>query len=78
MAQRQKLINVHSSILNKQPLPSVLSVGELAVNNYAGSEFISTLNTENKVVRFSNDLTQVERMEGKEVFPYEGAVLQGS
>lgn len=74
MAKRQRLINIHSSVLNKQPLPEALSVGELAVNNYAGSEFISTLNTENKVVRFSNDLKQVERMEDKEVFPYEGEV----
>lgn len=71
---KQKIINIHSSVLNKQPKPEVLSPGELAVNNNSANEFISLLNSDGEVVRISNDLTQVERMEDKEVFPYEGKI----
>ena len=72
---RQKLIHIHSSIPNKQPKPEVLEMGELAVNNSTGNEFISTLSSNGtNVVRFSCDKTVMEWVEKKEVMPIGGEV----
>ena len=72
---RQKLIHIHSSIPNKQPKPEILEMGELAVNNSAGNEFISTLSSNGtNVVRFSCDKTVMEWVEKKEVMPIGGEV----
>lgn len=73
---RKKTVHVHSSVPNKQPLASVLEVGELAVNNAAGNEFISTKNTDDEVVRFSSDNKMVSIIEKKTVMPYKGEVLE--
>lgn len=71
---RKKVLHIHSSVEDRQPTPASLEVGELAVNNNAGHEFISTKNTGNKVVRFSSDEQIINWMEKKEVFPYAGSV----
>lgn len=72
----KKLQHIHSSVPNKQPKPSILEVGELAVNNAAGNEFISTKNTDDEVVRFSSDNKVVSIIENKTVMPYKGEVLE--
>lgn len=72
----KKLQHIHSSVPNKQPKPSILEVGELAVNNAAGNEFISTKNTDDEVVRFSSDKKVVSIIENKTVMPYKGEVLE--
>ncbi len=74
---RKKLLHIHSSIPDKQPTPQSLEVGEIAVNNAAGKEFISFKNTENKVKRFSSDEQMIDWMEKKAVIPYE-AYVRGS
>ncbi len=71
---RQKLLHIHSSVADKQPTAQSLEVGEIAVNNASGKEFISLKNTENKVVRLSSDLQLINWMEKKEVLPYKGYV----
>lgn len=71
---RRKLINMHSSLSDKQPTPESLEAGEIAVNNYAGNEFLSTKNSNDEVVRFSADGTMIDWMEKKAVFPYQGTV----
>ena len=52
---RKKLQHIHSSVPDKQPTPTTLEVGEIAVNNAAGQEFLSIKSTDNKVKRFSSD-----------------------
>ena len=69
---RKKLQHIHSSIVDKQPTPQTLEVGEIAVNNAANQEFLSIKNTDDKVVRFSSDGQIIEWIERKEVMPYEG------
>ena len=71
---RRKSVNIHSSVLDKQPTPATLELGELAVNTAPNGAFISTKNSQNKVVRFSEDGTIINWMELKEVFPYEASV----
>ena len=71
---RKKLQHMHSSILDKQPTPASLEVGEIAVNNAADKEFLSIKNTNDKVVRFSSDGQIIEWIERKEVMPYVGYV----
>lgn len=71
---RKKLQHIHSSVLDKQPTPATLEVGEIAVNNAENGEFLSIKNTNDKVVRFSSDEQIVTIMEKKEVMPYEGMV----
>ena len=71
---RKKTIHIHSSVNDKQPTPATLEIGELGVNNAQGNAFISTKNSNDEVVRFSEDDTIVNWMEMKEVFPYEGYV----
>lgn len=71
---RQKLVHMHSSVLDKQPTAGSLLVGELAVNNSEGNEFVSLKNSNDKVVRLSADHTMIDWMEKKEVFPYSGVV----
>jgi len=74
---RKKLLHIHSSVYDKQPTPETLEVGELGVNNASGNTFISTKNSADEVVRFSEDNTIVNWMDEKEVFPYE-AYVRGS
>ena len=71
---RKKLIHVHSSVANKQPIASVLEAGEIAVNNSAGNEFLSIKNSDSNIARFSSDSQMVGWMEKKEVIPYSGMV----
>lgn len=76
---RNKLVHIHSSQLNRQPKPEALVPGELAVNNFSGGSafegaFISTKNSADKVVRFSEDRVITNWIENKEVFPYSGNV----
>lgn len=71
---RKKSVNIHSSVLDKQPTPATLEMGELAVNTAPNGAFISTKNSQNKVVRFSEDGTIINWMELKEVFPYEASI----
>ena len=71
---RKKLQHIHSSVPDKQPTPSTLEVGEIAVNNSKDQEFLSIKNSEDKVVRFSSDEQIVTIMEKKEVMPYKGYV----
>lgn len=71
---RKKLQHIHSSVPDKQPTPSTLEVGEIAVNNSKDQEFLSIKNSEDKVVRFSSDEQIVTIMEKKEVMPYVGYV----
>ena len=72
---RRKVQHIHSSVFDKQPTPQSLELGELAVNANKNGSFISTKNTNNEVVRFSEDATIIDWMERKEVFPYSGSVL---
>ena len=72
---RKKVQHIHSSVFDKQPTPQSLELGELAVNANKNGSFISTKNTNNEVVRFSEDATIIDWMERKEVFPYSGSVL---
>ena len=72
--ERNKVLHIHSSINDKQPIPSSLELGELGVNNASGNAFISTKSIDGKIVRFSEDGTIVNWMDKKEVFPYEGSV----
>lgn len=74
---RKKLLHIHSSVNDKQPTPATLELGELAVNNAEGNAFISTKNSDGKVVRFSEDETIINWMEYKEIFPY-SAYVRGS
>ena len=71
---RKKLQHIHSSVFDKQPTPATLELGELAVNNNQDGAFISTKNSNDEVVRFSEDDTVINWMEYKEVFPYSGYV----
>lgn len=71
---RKKLLHMHSSVNDKQPTPSSLEFGELAVNNAKEGAFISTKNSNDEVVRFSEDDTIIDWMEYKSVIPYEGKV----
>lgn len=71
---RRKLIHIHSNLVDKQPTPESLEVGEIAVNNSAGNEFLSTKNSDGEVVRFSTDETLIKWDEIKAVFPYKGSV----
>ena len=74
---RKKVVHIHSNVNDKQPTPATLELGELGVNNAAGNAFISTKNSNDEVVRFSEDGTIVNWMEYKEVIPYE-AYVRGS
>ena len=71
---RKKLIHVHSSVTDKQPTQESLEYGELAVNNSKEMSFISTKNSSDEVVRFSEDRTLVDWMERKTVFPYTAVI----
>lgn len=71
---RKKLIHVHSSVYDKQPTQESLEYGELAVNNSDRMSFISTKNSSDEVVRFSEDKTLVDWMERKTVFPYTAVI----
>ena len=71
---RKKLIHVHSSVYDKQPTQDSLEYGELAVNNSERMSFISTKNSRDEVVRFSEDRTLVDWMERKTVFPYTAVI----
>lgn len=71
---RKKLIHVHSSVTDKQPTQESLEYGELAVNNSKEMSFISTKNSSDEVVRFSEDRTLVDWMERKTVFPYTASI----
>ena len=71
---RKKLIHVHSSVYDKQPTQESLEYGELAVNNSNEMSFISTKNSSDEVVRFSEDKTLVDWMERKTVFPYTAVI----
>lgn len=71
---RKKLIHVHSSVYDKQPTKESLEYGELAVNNSKEMSFISTKNSSDEVVRFSEDKTLVDWMERKTVFPYTAVI----
>ena len=71
---RKKLIHVHSSVTDKQPTQESLEYGELAVNNSERMSFISTKNSSDEVVRFSEDRTLVDWMERKTVFPYTAVI----
>ena len=71
---RKKLIHVHSSVPDKQPTQESLEYGELAVNNSNEMSFISTKNSSDEVVRFSEDRTLVDWMERKTVFPYTAVI----
>ena len=71
---RKKLIHVHSSVYDKQPTQESLEYGELAVNNSKEMSFISTKNSSDEVVRFSEDRTLVDWMERKTVFPYTASI----
>lgn len=71
---RKKLIHVHSSVYDKQPTQESLEYGELAVNNSERMSFISTKNSSDEVVRFSEDRTLVDWMERKTVFPYTAVI----
>ena len=71
---RKKLIHVHSSVPDKQPTQESLEYGELAVNNSKEMSFISTKNSSDEVVRFSEDKTLVDWMERKTVFPYTASI----
>lgn len=71
---RKKLIHVHSSVYDKQPTQDSLEYGELAVNNSERMSFISTKNSSDEVVRFSEDKILVDWMERKTVFPYTAVI----
>lgn len=71
---RKKLIHAHSSVYDKQPTQDSLEYGELAVNNSERMSFISTKNSSDEVVRFSEDRTLVDWMERKTVFPYTAVI----
>ena len=71
---RKKLIHVHSSVYDKQPTQESLEYGELAVNNSERMSFISTKNSSDEIVRFSEDRTLVDWMERKTVFPYTASI----
>ena len=71
---RKKLIHVHSSVPDKQTTQESLEYGELAVNNSKEMSFISTKNSSDEVVRFSEDRTLVDWMERKTVFPYTAVI----
>lgn len=73
MANRQKLVHMHSNVKDKKPTPSSLALGELAVNYNKGHEFISTSNGD-EVVKFSSDPQLITWIEKKEVIPYSGVV----
>lgn len=71
---RKKVLHIHSSVEDRQPTPASLELGEIAVNNNAGHEFISVKNSQGKVARISSDSQVVNWMEYKEVIPYSGVV----
>ena len=71
----KKMQHIHSNVPNKQPKANILEYGELAVNNAAGNEFISTKNSNDEVVRFSSDGKIVSVIEKKSIIPYEGKVI---
>lgn len=64
MADRKKLVHIHSNVANKIPNPSALTLGEIAVNYSTNNEFLS-INNGGNIVRFSSDLQLVEWMEKK-------------
>lgn len=72
---RKKIVNIHSSVENKQPLASALEYGEIAINYAKGKEFISFKNTDDEIVRVSTDDILNKRMESKEVIPVSGSVI---
>lgn len=75
--ERKKVLHIHSNIPGKQPSPSQLEIGEIAVNTAEGKEFLSIKNSNennSKIVRFSSDEQMVDWMEKKEVFPYSGSI----
>ena len=71
----KKIQHIHSNVPNKQPKANILEYGELAVNNAAGNEFISTKNSNDEVVRFSSDGKMLSVIEKKSIIPYEGKVI---
>ena len=71
---RKKLIHVRSSVTDKQPTQESLEYGESAVNKSKEMSFISTKNSSDEVVRFSEDKTLVDWMERKTVFPYTASI----
>lgn len=71
---RKKIVNIHSSVENKQPLASALEYGEIAINYAKDKEFISFKNADDEVVRVSTDDIINKRMESKEVIPVSGSV----
>lgn len=71
---RKKIVNIHSSVENKQPLASALEYGEIAINYAKDKEFISFKNADDEVVRVSTDDILNKRMESKEVIPVSGSV----
>ena len=75
---RKKLVHIHSKIMDKQPRPEALEVGEIAVNNGVSGNtdrsFLSIKNANDKVVRFSSDEQMIFWTEKKEVIPFEGQV----
>lgn len=71
---RKKLVNIHSSVENKQPSASALEYGEIAVNYAPDKEFLSFKNANDDVVRVSTDDIQNKRMESKEVVPISGSI----
>ena len=71
---RKKLVNIHSSVENKQPSASALEYGEIAVNYAPDKEFLSFKNANDDVVRVSTDDIQNKRMESKEVVPVSGSI----
>ena len=73
--ERKKMQHIHSSVADKQPKASILEPGELAVNNAAGKEFISTVNSDGEVVRFSSDGKMASIIEKKSVMPYSGSII---
>lgn len=72
---RKKIVNIHSSVENKQPLASALEYGEIAINYAKDKEFISFKNADDEVVRVSTDDILNKRMESKEVIPVSGSVI---
>ena len=72
---RKKIVNIHSSVENKQPLASALEYGEIAINYANDKEFISFKNADDEIVRVSTDGILNKRMESKEVIPVSGSVI---
>lgn len=71
---RKKLIHAHSSVFDKEPTRDFLEYGELAVNNSEWMSFISTKNSRDDVIRFSEDRVLMDWVERKTVFPYTAVI----